>query len=280
MKFEVIKMDENVYRIFSCGVHEDLFLGSDRALLWDTGCGEGGLGDTVRQLTGTRELIVVNSHVHPDHAFGNWEFQDCRTYMHPDDIAIVSEFDCPKQRKWVYDNMICGNCDQKEGDYIKEKKIADLIPMEDGKEFDLGGITLQVIHLPGHTPGCCGLLYKEKEWLYSGDCISPWQFAPETMGLKKWMTTLEKMKALPFKKMYASHMREAQETSDHGEKHEIDKYIRGIESAWKNGYEKGYAYPNPVGEESVRAFMMEGFTEKEMMLPNTVCAVVSKNKFY
>ncbi len=42
-----------------------------------------------------------------------------------------------------------------------------------GEVFDLGGITLEVIHTPGHSPGSICLYEAEKKWLFSGDTVFP-----------------------------------------------------------------------------------------------------------
>jgi glyoxylase-like metal-dependent hydrolase (beta-lactamase superfamily II) len=49
-------------------------------------------------------------------------------------------------------------------------------PLEDGTQVRFGRITLQVIHLPGHTPGSVALLYDDPKGhphLFTGDCLFP-----------------------------------------------------------------------------------------------------------
>lgn len=43
--------------------------------------------------------------------------------------------------------------------------------LTDGDRIDLGGRTLTVLHLPGHTPGCLALLEERTGTLYSGDIV-------------------------------------------------------------------------------------------------------------
>ena len=57
-----------------------LILGTDTALLLDTGCGLSPLKPIVDELIGKRNLIVVNSHYHWDHPLGNVEFGE--VYIH------------------------------------------------------------------------------------------------------------------------------------------------------------------------------------------------------
>jgi glyoxylase-like metal-dependent hydrolase (beta-lactamase superfamily II) len=49
-------------------------------------------------------------------------------------------------------------------------------PLKDGDRVSVGGCTLEVIHLVGHTPGSVALLYDDPAGtphLWSGDCLFP-----------------------------------------------------------------------------------------------------------
>jgi len=54
---------------------------------------------------------------------------------------------------------------------------ADILPapidirLEDGDEIRVGGVTMSVIHTPGHTPG--GLCFRLENILFSGDTLFP-----------------------------------------------------------------------------------------------------------
>ena len=73
--------------------------------------------------------------------------------------------------------------------------------------FDLGGIVLEVLELPGHTAGSIGLWWKEQKLLYVGDAVNcfVWLFLPEAENLSVYTNTLKKVRALPFEKMIQSH---------------------------------------------------------------------------
>jgi glyoxylase-like metal-dependent hydrolase (beta-lactamase superfamily II) len=45
------------------------------------------------------------------------------------------------------------------------------IEMEDGGIFEVGGVALEVIHAPGHTPGSVCLYCEELEAVFSGDAL-------------------------------------------------------------------------------------------------------------
>jgi hydroxyacylglutathione hydrolase len=42
-------------------------------------------------------------------------------------------------------------------------------PLKDGERISVGGLTLEVISLPGHSPGGVGYFAREQGWLFSGD---------------------------------------------------------------------------------------------------------------
>jgi glyoxylase-like metal-dependent hydrolase (beta-lactamase superfamily II) len=54
-------------------------------------------------------------------------------------------------------------------------------PLWDNEIIDLGGRTLEVIHIPGHTPGSIALLDRDARFLIAGDSISDygvWMYGP------------------------------------------------------------------------------------------------------
>ncbi|MCL6558515.1 MAG: MBL fold metallo-hydrolase, partial [Firmicutes bacterium] len=85
-------MGKGVYRITEVhSTHRYLILGNEKALLLDTGYGFEDFRYILRNLT-KLPIIVCNSHGDPDHALGNYLFDD--VYMHP----------CDKERLMKNDN--------------------------------------------------------------------------------------------------------------------------------------------------------------------------------
>lgn len=74
-KYGKAKLIEGVTRIKDGIVNEFLIEGSDKAVLFDTGLDLHNIKDFVSKLT-DKEIIVVNSHFHPDHANGNHHFDE------------------------------------------------------------------------------------------------------------------------------------------------------------------------------------------------------------
>ena len=47
------------------------------------------------------------------------------------------------------------------------------ILVEGGETFDIGDLSLEVIHTPGHTSGSICLYESDRKWLFSGDTVFP-----------------------------------------------------------------------------------------------------------
>jgi hydroxyacylglutathione hydrolase len=113
--------------------------GTQKALLIDTGTKITKL-DSIISLITKKPLIVVITHVHPDHA-GNINFFK-EIWMHPADTVLL---------KKNYEGKI---------HFVK-----------DGDIFDLGETKIEVSHMPAHTPGSIVLLDRKAGICYSGDAF-------------------------------------------------------------------------------------------------------------
>lgn len=59
--------------------------------------------------------------------------------------------------------------------------------MSGGQVFDLGGIPLEIIHVPGRTPGSCCVLFREERSVLFGDACN-------ANTLLMWGTTIREYK--------------------------------------------------------------------------------------
>jgi len=108
------------------------------------------------QLT-SRPVVVVNSHTHNDHVGGNWQFAFVYGWIRLS-RAPMRELARRCQAE-ITPDQICGNL-PKEFDaraYVtKPWKISRTIG--DGFKINLGGRTLEILSVPGHTPDAIALL--------------------------------------------------------------------------------------------------------------------------
>lgn len=231
--YNLTEIMPDVYRIENSSVHMDLLVGSHHALVWDTGYGFDDLHGLVRQVTDL-PLYVVNSHGHVDHACGNWQFEE--VHIHPADMALCREHNTPAMRMLEMDMAVLPEHFDMD-DYLSHD-CGRLLPVREGHVFDLGGRTLEVVELPGHTAGSIGLYYREEKILYVGDAVNCflWLFLPEATDLETYHQTLLKVRDMDFTHMIQSH---------HGSvlpKSRLDYYLDLVENL---DYEHGETVPSP-----------------------------------
>lgn len=164
---------ENIYGLFThnCDFAGDvwmyLIVGPEKAMLIDTAFGLGDTRGLVDFLADGKEVIVVNTHPHPDHAFGNCRFD--KIYCHK---YAVPELKKQNGHLWDYLTDENGNhkwleFDEKDLPVYKPYKI---IPCEDGHIFHLGsGYDVELKWVPGHDESHSMFLDKKARILFAGD---------------------------------------------------------------------------------------------------------------
>lgn len=178
-RIKVKQMNDHIYLMDDAGEATGyLVIGSKKALVIDTMNGYEDVYELVRTLTDL-PLMVVNTHGHCDHIFGNIYFEEA--YMDPKDLAIAEEH-------MAFPEFVL-NCKK------YDLKMPPFRPIGDGDVIDLGGLTLDVISLPGHTPGGICLLLKEDRILFTGDSINRhlWMQLPECGKLEEFLHNLDRI---------------------------------------------------------------------------------------
>ncbi len=137
---EIIRINEDTWRIEDDGVRFFLFCGSEKAALIDSGMNTPDAKSIAQSLTDL-PLLMINTHADPDHISGNGDFDE--VYMSP----------------------------AEEENYRENGGKGKVIPVSEGDEIDLGGRRLLIIDIPGHTPGSIALLDKDHRVLVSGDSV-------------------------------------------------------------------------------------------------------------
>lgn len=179
--FEHIHITKNVVRIKDIlGVFCYLVIGNERAALIDTGNGFGNIKEYVERIT-DKEIFVILTHGHFDHINGVGLFENA--YLNLMDLEIFK---------------IQNDCSWRENTYANFSEVADVDISEynpsfngtfnallDKQVFDLGNLTIQAIHVPGHTPGIMMILIKEERIMLFGDACGP-----GTLLFEEWATDI------------------------------------------------------------------------------------------
>lgn len=180
--------------------------GRDSALLIDTGMGVADLMTQVRKLT-DKPLIVVNTHGHPDHSGGNYQF--AKIYVNDDDSAAARKSATPESRAEAAKNMLRGAVPNEAEKYKGEELKSEFITIRNGYVFNLGGRQIEVIATPGHTPGSICLLDRQNKILFSGDNnnTAVWLFLPESRPLNIYLMSLQNLagRMAEFKTLLPGH---------------------------------------------------------------------------
>lgn len=163
----------------------------ETCLLIDTGTGSRkDLPEKVKALTPILDMII-NTHAHLDHVGGN-QFFDAPVSIHEADAEEL-------ERGGLYGTAHLFN---------KEfhGKIDHLL--KDGEVIDLGDLSLEVIHTPGHTPGSICLLSNEGH-LFSGDTLfSGGSFGRTDLkggSSSELVASLERLNTIRFKSLMPGH---------------------------------------------------------------------------
>ena len=182
MPFEranIIQIRPNVYLIDDAGDSTCyLITGSECALLVDSVNGYEDLKAITKTLTDL-PVIVVNTHGHGDHIYGNVYFEEA--WLHPADFALYDQF-----FGYAKDIMEQNNL-----------KPCPVKALEIGQIFDLGGVQLEVVDLSGHTAGSIGLLDKDARIIYTGDGLNThlWMQLDHSLPISAMLETFRKLKA-------------------------------------------------------------------------------------
>lgn len=139
-----------------------LIVGSQRALLFDTGPGIRDITKVVKMLT-SLPIVAVPSHLHFDHIGNLGRFEDVAL---PDLPALRAQTRDGHFRLGYYQYL-----GFVEGFERPLFPVTRWIPT--GSEIDLGGQALELISVPGHTPDSVVILDRHSNRLFAGDFIYP-----------------------------------------------------------------------------------------------------------
>ena len=180
-----------------------LVLGDERALLVDTMGGYGDVRAAVERVTDL-PVTVVATHSHYDHIMGAYRFGEL--WVEKSEAARFEREESRATRAHV-DALERGILDGSEPWVLTQCARPSARFLSEGQVFDLGGVTLEAVALPGHTQGSMGLLARELGVLFTGDAVTPIMtiFFEESASLETYRATLAKMRELPFERFYTSH---------------------------------------------------------------------------
>lgn len=167
-------------------------VGSEKALVIDTGMGIADLRAEVREITDL-PLVVLNTHAHPDHAGGNHQFGAVKAAATEADLFAL----------FTSKPLVAGNIDRARQQHpdmaahfadLETFAAPTLVPVKDGDVIDLGDRRLEILTMPGHTPGSLSVLDRENRILFTGDNCNTlvWLFLDHSLPLEVFQHSLQR----------------------------------------------------------------------------------------
>ncbi|MBR0478542.1 MAG: MBL fold metallo-hydrolase [Solobacterium sp.] len=141
MTCTIRRINEQTWEFDEGGVRFFLLAGNKEAVLLDSGMETHNARELAQELTDL-PLALMNTHADRDHLGSNHEFE--WFYMHPAELSNL---------------------------YNTQKSTGTVRPVWDGQKMDLGDRELEIIHIPGHTPGSIAVLDRKYRMLFTGDPI-------------------------------------------------------------------------------------------------------------
>ncbi len=200
--FDVYRVEPGVFALVEANQFQEaisyLIVGSDQALLFDTGLGMVPIRPVVEALT-KLPIRVLNSHTHYDHVGGNAEFDQVLALDTPYTKANQAGFPHAELAGEVAAESFChGAPAGLDTAAFQTNPWRPTQVVADGDTIDLGGRRLEIIQVPGHTPDAVALLDRTNGLLWTGDSYydaTIWLYVPET-DLDSYEQSLEKLVTL------------------------------------------------------------------------------------
>lgn len=179
--YQVFHPSSGLWVFSGPGINLYLIAGETRAVLLDSGFGGApGLREQAEALCG-RSVDLFHTHAHGDHTGGDRAWTE--TWLHPGDWARYR---------------------QDHGDWG-----LTVHPLENGMVLDLGGRSLEVLHIPGHSPGSVALLDRQNRLLFPGDTVmtQPVFLHLPDSSVSDYRSSLARLSGLrdAFDRIYPSH---------------------------------------------------------------------------
>lgn len=170
-------------------------------LLIDAGMGQANMEPCMKEGVD----VVVLSHCHIDHRFTLAQFSQVPVWCHETETIYLENRECfltgigLLRAGLSYEKLFKGYQIQ---EFTIQRKLRD------GDRIDLGGLSFQVLHTPGHTPGHLSFYFPEAELMFAAD-IALNAFGPfyghDFSNINDFIESIRKLKAIPAKTVITGH---------------------------------------------------------------------------
>ncbi len=150
------------------------------------------------------------THWHEDHWRYLYLFDDLPLWMSEQDAIPHTDIEC--YLDWYGMHVASEKLRNNFRDYLLKrfcfKPSKPTRFLKDGEIINLGSVTVEVIHTPGHSPGHLSFFFKEPKLLFLGDyqfsSFGPWYGDPNS-HLDDTISSMERLRKVPAKIWITSH---------------------------------------------------------------------------
>jgi glyoxylase-like metal-dependent hydrolase (beta-lactamase superfamily II) len=153
--------------------------------------------------------LVILSHAHEDHMAGLHRVPGASVAVHRLDHPAAASWDGYHRALGLSDRVWPAMADKLRSEFAFTPR-ADATPYEDGHVFDLGGVRLTAMLLPGHTAGHCALIEERQGLAFIADIdlsgFGPY-YGDATSSLQDFRTSLKRLPELEASVIVTGHHR-------------------------------------------------------------------------
>ncbi|MDU1584273.1 MAG: MBL fold metallo-hydrolase [Clostridium sp.] len=191
--FKHEKLKEHLYRIIDItGVCCYLVVGEEKACLLDTCGGIGNIKEYVETIT-DKPIMVVLTHGHLDHIGGASLFEE--VYMPHEDMPVLKMHNDFEFR--VNDTLKHDPTGKVRREDFTPDITGEIKNIKDNDTIDLGGVTIKMIQVKGHTPGIiCPFINEDRTIIFGDACgVGVLLFDEYSSNVSEYRQSLIKLKA-------------------------------------------------------------------------------------
>lgn len=149
-----------------------LIIGKEQAALIDSGMGVGDVRAEIRKLT-SLPCMVLNTHYHWDHVGANHLFAE--RAIHELEVGLLKQ---KQNLNFLRKSMTSASARAVlpptfDPATYRHIPMAATRVLKDQEQIDLGDCRLEVLHIPGHSPGHVAYFYRSGHLLFTGDTACP-----------------------------------------------------------------------------------------------------------
>ena len=151
--------------------------------------------------------LCILGHVHEDHMAGLHRLQQVPLHVHEADVDAARSWE-GLARHYGYPPPVLMRLREKIERQFSYLPRPDALAYVDGQVWDLGGVQVRAVHLPGHTAGHCALLVEPHGIAFIGDIdlsgFGPY-YGDRSSNLTDFRRSLARLADLPANIWITSH---------------------------------------------------------------------------